>query len=191
MWVYCTFKELVRHQVAEGKFDLGELIQKAPVVPEQHPVGNLLATFKRERIHMAVVRDEFGGTAGIVTLEDLVEEVVGEVRDEFDRELEPLVEMAPGILEVDGSFLIDDLTQTLEELEEDIDLTGEHPLPDVDTIGGLIIAKLGRPPEEHDQVTYNDQVEFTVLDVDGLAVSRARIEYPTQDALDDTDEAAD
>lgn len=182
------FKELVRHQVAEGKFDLGELVQKAPVVPEQYPVGQLLATFKRDRIHMAVVRDEFGGTAGIVTLEDLVEEVVGEVRDEFDRELEPLVEVSPGVLEADGSFLIDDLTQSLEGLQEDVDLSGEQPLPDVDTIGGLIIAKLGRPPEKGDQVTYNDQVKFTVLDVDGLAVSRARIEYPSTDEIIDLDD---
>ncbi|MEM7032598.1 MAG: hemolysin family protein, partial [Chloroflexota bacterium] len=134
-------KELVRHQVAEGKFDLGELIQKVPVVPEHFPVEKLLSTFKRERIHMAVVLDEFGGTAGIVTLEDLIEEVVGEVRDEFDRELEPYVEVAPGILEVEGAYLIDDLIDDLEDLSEDIELGTEEALPDVDTIGGLVVAK--------------------------------------------------
>lgn len=167
-------KELVRFQLANGSVDLGELIQKVPIVPEYYPLENLLATFKKQRIHMAVVLDEFGGTAGIVTLEDLVEEIVGEVRDEFDDELEPIVEITPGILEADGSYLIDEL---IDDLADNVALGDADDLPDVETIGGLIMARLGRPPQVGDEVVYNDQVKFIVLVVDGLAVARAKIEY--------------
>ena len=153
------------------EFDIRLLMRPAPVVPEQFPVGTLLAAFRKQRIHLAVVLDEFGGTAGIVTLEDLVEEVVGEVRDEFDKENEPYLEIAPGILEVSGRYLIEDLL-------DDMDLGDKEALPDVDTLGGLITTKLGRPPQVNDQVTYNETVHFTVLSVDGLAVARARVEFP-------------
>ncbi len=166
-------KDLVRQQIRhKGNFDLRLLIRPAPIVPEQYPVDKLLAAFKRQHIHIAIVLDEYGGTAGIVTLEDLVEEVVGEVRDEFDLENEPLVRVSPGVLEVLGSYLIEDLL-------DEVDLGHEEDLPDVETIGGLIMAQLGRPPQVHDQVTYHENVHFTVLAVDGLAVARARVEFPT------------
>ena len=110
----------------------------------------------------------------MVTLEDLIEEIVGEVRDEFDIEKEPLVQLGPDKLEVSGDYLIDDLA-------EYVDLGAEEELPDVDTVGGLIMAKLGRLPQPGDQVTYNHgQVKLAVLAVDGLAVARAQIEYPSQ-----------
>jgi CBS domain containing-hemolysin-like protein len=137
---------------------------------EHYPVEKLLNTFKRQRVHLAVVLDEFGGTAGIATLEDLLEEVVGEVLDEFDLEKEPIIEQEPGVFEVAGDYLIEDLS-------EDIDLGDEADLPDVETVGGLIMAQLGRVPQAGDEVTYNHNVQFTVLAVDGLAVSRARVEY--------------
>lgn len=179
-------KELVRYHLNNQGIDLGELIQEVPIVPEDYPVEKLLSIFKRQRIHMAVVLDEFGGTAGIVTLEDLVEEVVGEVRDEFDHELEPVVEISPGVLETEGSYLIDDL---VDDLAEDVNLGDEEELPDVETVGGLIMAKLGRPPEVGDEVIYN-QVKFSVLTTDGLAVERARIEYPIL-AGEDNEEAVE
>jgi len=164
-------KDLLYQQLRmKGKFDIRLLLRPALTVPENYRVEKLLAAFKRQRVHMAIVLDEFGGTAGIVTLEDLVEEVVGEVRDEFDMETEPLVEIGPGVLEVAGHYLLDDL-------EEYVYLGREDDLPDVETVGGLIMTELGRPPRQDDRVTYND-IHFTVLAVDGLAVARARIEYP-------------
>lgn len=172
-------KDLVYQQLRmKGNFDIRLLLHPALPVPENYLVEKLLAAFKRQRVHLAIVLDEFGGTAGIVTLEDLVEEVVGEVRDEFDLESEPLVELAPGLLEVAGNYL-------LEDLEEYVYLGQDEDLPDVETVGGLIMTELGRPPRQDDQVTYNGDVHFTVLAVDGLAVARARIEYPVsnEDAL--------
>lgn len=166
-------KDLVRYQSkTKGNFDIRLLLRSIPVVPEHYPVEKLLSTFKRQRIHMAIVLDEFGGTAGIVTLEDLVEEVVGEVRDEFDLENEPVVQIEPGVLEVAGSYLIDDLKEYLY-------LGEEEELPDVETVSGLIMTELGRLPQVGDRFTYRDNIHFTVLDIDGLTVARARIEYPT------------
>ncbi len=165
-------KDLVRQQLRlKGNFDLRLLIRPAPVVPEQYRVDKLLAAFRRQHIHMAIVLDEFGGTAGIVTLEDLIEEVVGEVRDEFDLENEPVVKVSPGVLEISGSYLIEDLL-------DEVNLGNKDDLPDVETIGGLIMTELGRPPQVDDLVTYNENVHFTVLAVDGLAVARARVEFP-------------
>lgn len=164
-------KDLVRQQVrARGAFDLRLLLRPALIVSEHWPAEMLLAAFKRRRQHMAVVLDEYGGMAGIVTLEDLVEEIVGEVHDEFDQEGELLAEIAPGVLEVAGALPV-------EELRKRVFLGGEERLPDVDTVGGLIVAGLGRPPQVGDQFLWSD-VSLTVLAIDGLAVTRARVEYP-------------
>jgi len=165
-------KDLVHHTLrSEGPFDIDLLLRReVPAVPEDYPVERLLAAFKRDKLHMAIVLDEFGGMAGVVTLEDLVEEVVGEVRDEFDQEKEPYVEIAPGVVEVAGNYLVDDF---------DDGFWGEEAgLPDVETVGGLVVAKLGRPPQVGDEVTYNDWVKLKVLAVDGRAVARVHIEFP-------------
>lgn len=168
-------KDLIRQCLKPSTtFDLRLILRDAPAVPEDQLVETLLAVFKQQRLHLAVVLDEFGGLDGIVTLEDLVEEVVGEVRDEFDLEKEPYVELGPGVLEVAGDYLVDDLI-------EEVYLGPQTSLPDVETVGGLIITQLGRPPKVNDEVVYNDNVIFKVLDVDRLAVARVRIEFPSPD----------
>ncbi len=168
-------KDLVRQTIkGQSSFDLRLILRMAPSVPENYPVAKLLAVFKQQRLHMAVVLDEFGGMAGVVTLEDLVEEVVGEVRDEFDLEKEPFVEISPGVIEVAGNYLVDDLV-------EDVDLGNLKALPDVETVGGLIVTWLGRPPVKGDKLVHQDMVHFEVLDVERRAVVRARIEFPVHD----------
>lgn len=163
-------KDLVRQTIkTAGGFDLRLILRAAPAVPEDFRVEQLMAIFKRRKLHLAVVVDEFGGVAGIVTLEDLIEEVVGEVRDEFDQEKESYVEIAPGVLEVAGDYLLDNLS-------DDVFLGEEEALPDVETVGGLIVTELGRPPQIGDEVSYN-QVRFTVLDVDRRAVTHVRVEF--------------
>lgn len=181
--------DLVHHQIQRRKtgrdnFDLRLVVRPAPVVPEQFPINKLLVAFRRQRIHMAIVLDEFGGTAGIVTLENLVEQVVGEVRDEFDLEHEPLVELGPGQFELSGRYLVEDLVDDVK-----IDLGDAESLPDVETVGGLITTELGRPPQMNDRVTYNNNVHFTVLTVDGLAVGRARVEIPVESGRNEEEHA--
>jgi len=164
-------KDLLRLTMRpNGPFDLRLILRAAPEVPEDFRVDRLLTAFKKQKLHMAVVRDEFGGLAGVVTLEDLVEEVVGEVRDEFDHEREQRVQLAPGILDVSGEFPLDDLA-------EEVFLGEAEELPDVETVGGLIVSLLGRPPLNGDVVALRE-VRFTVLDIDRLAVLRARVEFP-------------
>ncbi len=165
-------KDVARQILKEGAFDLRLLLRPIPAVPEDYLVENLLTAFKRDRRHMGIALDEFGGMAGIVTLEDLVEEVMGEVRDEFDDELEPLVKHGAGIIELAGDYLVDDFV-------EDIDLGEADELPDVDTVGGLIVTWLGDVPKEGDEFTYNNN-RFMVMKVERRAVLRARIEYPEQ-----------
>ncbi len=173
-------KDLVRQVIKPAsQFDLRLILRTAPSVPEDQAVETLLAAFKRQKLHMAIVLDEFGGMAGIVTLEDLVEEVVGEVRDEFDLEKEPYVEIAPGQIEVAGDYLVDDL-------REQVYLGEENTLPDVETVGGLVISALGRPPQINDEVTYNNEVHFRVLDIDRRAVSRVQIEFPAVPEQEET-----
>ena len=173
-------KDLIRQSIKPAtSFDLRLILRAAPAVPEDQLVETLLAVFKQKKLHMAIVLDEFGGIEGVVTLEDLVEEVVGEVRDEFDLEKEPYVEIAPGIVEVAGDYLVDDLM-------EEVYIGNESTLPNVETVGGLVIAKLGRPPQINDEVVYGDRVLIKVLDVDRRAVARVRIEFPAQE-LDEND----
>lgn len=179
-------KDLVQHHITDGSpIDVRQLLRPTPVVPYDYLVEDLLKAFKLQRIHMAVVLDEYGGVAGIVTLEDLVEEIVGEVRDEFDVEREPYVELAPGVLEMAGNYLVQDL-------QEDVFLGAADGLPDVDTVGGLVVTYLGRPPVLNDVVTIADQVKFTVIAVDGRAITRVRVEFPTPagDAAAESGDAA-
>ncbi len=161
-------KDLVRQQLSGEPFDLKPLLRQAPFVPETLLADVLLASFKRLHLHLAVVIDEHGGTAGIVTLEDLIEEVVGEVRDEFDEAEEaPLTLIEPGHLVVQGAVL-------LEDIEEYV--TFDRHKHDVQTVGGLVLAALSRPPKPGDTF-FIGKVKFEVKEVDGLTVKSVAIRF--------------
>jgi CBS domain containing-hemolysin-like protein len=131
-------------------------------VPETRPLDALQRDFQHNRTHMAIVVDEYGGTSGLVTLEDVIEEIVGEIQDEFDRE-PPTVEETPQGLLFDGLTLIDDVGERLA-------VTLPEPA-DVSTLGGLVTAEIGRIPRPGDKVTIGD-VEFTVAEVKGRRVTK-------------------
>ena len=162
-------KDLARQQIhTPGQFDLRSLLRRAPTVPEYASIEVLLASFKRLHLHMAIVIDEYGGMAGIVTLEDLVEEVVGEVQDEFDQELPLLRQISSHEYVVRGDYSLDDLSE-LTPLEGD--------LPDVNSVGGLIVALLDRMPQAGDHVEFQG-IEFIVEAVGRRAVQTARVRLP-------------
>lgn len=138
-------------------------LAREPVyVPETIPVSQLLAMFRENRQHIAIVLDEYGGTAGLVTLEDLLEEIVGEVSDPFD-EIHPEIQVLS-----DGSTLIDGLA-LMEDVNEELGLSLLDP--DYDTIAGYVLGKLGRMPRLHD-VVEGDGVRLRVEALDGLRISR-------------------
>lgn len=163
-------KDLARQQINDTPLDLREMAQRRPVlvVPETLSLEAMLDRFRREKATLAVVIDEFGGTAGIVTTEDLIEEVVGEIQDEFDEERAPFEILGERELRVQGSLLLD-------ELNQHFDLELEHP--EVYTVGGLIMSLLGRIPEAGDEAEV-DGVIFTVETVEGRAVESVRILLP-------------
>lgn len=164
-------KDLARHRLdEEPSFDLHTFAQHRPItyVPESTPLDEVLVRFRREHLSMAVVVDEYGGTAGILTMEDLLEEVVGEIQDEFDTETAPFEEIEEGKLRVHGALLLDELEQ-----HYDIHLESQE----VNTVGGLVMALLGRIPEAGDVVELNG-IRFTVESVEGRAVESVCIELP-------------
>lgn len=167
---------------ASGRpFSVRSLLRRAPRVPLHMSSQRLLASFKRLRVHMAIVMDEYGGTEGIVTLEDLIEEVVGEVYDEHDvQHLPEIHELPDGAVLVDGEVLLDDFNELYEDaLESD----------DANTVGGLVVEELGRAPEIGDVIQSNG-AELEVEQIDGLAVTRVRVTLPPPEQEQATAEPA-
>jgi CBS domain containing-hemolysin-like protein len=142
---------------------VSELMRKPLYLPETAHLDRALAQFRRERVQLAIVIDEFGGTAGLVTLEDVIEELVGEVQDEFDRE-------APMLREENGVFLINGL-MTLPDIRERLvlDLADEP----YDTVGGMIFGRLGRLAQMGDSVDV-EGYRFTVIAVAGRRVAQVK-----------------
>ncbi|HET9982049.1 MAG TPA: hemolysin family protein [Longimicrobiales bacterium] len=149
----------------DGKPPLEELVRPVPFVPETKSVEDLLREMQAQRIHMAVVVDEFGGTAGVVTLEDLVEEIVGEITDEDEAGRPPIEELPSGDLLVDGGVPV-------WELNEGFDL--HIPEGDYTTVAGYILDQLGRIAEKDDVVTFPGG-RMSVVDMAGRRIERVLI----------------
>lgn len=149
-----------------------KVMRPAYFVPETKPVDELLAELRTTRIHIAIVVDEFGGMAGLVTLEDLVEELVGEIVDEFDADYEPFQEIAPGVLDVDSRVTVRDL---LDRLNLKRNALGPMEIESV-SVGGLIADRLGRIPCQGDVVEFGP-LRLQVHTMDGHRVSLVRVEY--------------
>jgi CBS domain containing-hemolysin-like protein len=160
-------KDIVRQVRENGSgCPLRDLVRPAVFVPEQKRVAELLRQMQTEKFHMAIVVDEYGGTAGLVTLEDLLEEIVGEIVDEYDVE-EPRVEQLP-----DGSLLVAGRTP-IDEVNEILEV--ELPATEWDTVGGLMFNLLGHVPIEGEDVTFSD-LRFKAERVQGRRISTVRIE---------------
>ncbi len=157
-------KELLRAMQSSDSQNCNarSLVREAIYVPETLTVSALLQQFREHRQHIAIVLDEFGGTAGLVTLEDLLEEIVGEVSDPFDT-LTREIEVMP-----DGTSIIDGLT-LIEEVNQELGLNLVDP--DYDTIAGYVLGKLGRMPRVHDSVE-SDGVRLSVETMDGMRIDR-------------------
>ncbi len=160
---------------------LESLLHPAYVVPETKDLGALLTEFRKANQHMAVVVDEYGATAGIVTLEDLLEEIVGDITDEFDLPDESVERLDDTHIRISGSFTIDDFN---EEFGTEIDDEDFH------TVAGFVFGHLGRAAELGD-VVVDERLKFTVLETSGSRIQRLEVEFlPAPIGADDTSEAA-
>ncbi len=168
-------KDLVRRaRAGEGTQPVRVAVRPAIFVPEQKRVAELLREMRTKQFHMAIVIDEYGGTSGLVTLEDLLEEIVGEIADEYDVELPAVERMGDGSVRVRGSTPIDVVS---EELGRDL------PDAEWDTVGGLLLNLLGHVPEEGEVVRFED-LEFRAERVQGHRIVSVRI-TPLASASDD------
>jgi putative hemolysin len=160
------------------------MLLRTPVfVPESMTVDDLLHELQRRKVHIAIVLDEYGGTAGLVTIEDLLEEIVGEIQDEYDEEEPLIVKLSDDEARIDGRADIDDLSELF-----DIQLNLEDE-DEYDTVGGFIYHRIGGVPKPGDQVKVNDLV-LTVETTDGRRVGKVLV-VRTRDGDDPGDDEAD
>jgi putative hemolysin len=147
--------------------DIGALVRPAFMVPETKDLAAMLAEFRRANQHIAIVVDEYGSFQGIVTLEDLLEEIVGEIEDEYDLPDESVERVDDSRIRIDGTFPIDDFNEQFGQ---------ELPQDDYHTVAGFVFGALGRAAESGDEVLH-DGLRFQVLDVDGPRIERLEVEF--------------
>jgi CBS domain containing-hemolysin-like protein len=153
------------------KFELSQIIRQVLFVPQSMPVVDLLAKMRTSRLHMAVIVDEYGGTDGLVTIENLVEEIVGEIEDEHDVTPTPTFSISPdGIVEADARTEIEALESHFGVALRDGELD-----EDIETVGGLVSRLAGRVPLRHDRVNHPVGLTFEILDADPRRVKRVRV----------------
>ena len=144
-----------------------ELLRAPYMVPETKDLGALLAEFRQTKQHMAIVVDEYGAMEGIVTLEDLLEEIVGEIDDEYDLPDESLQRIDDRTIRVSGTFPIDDFNEQFHQ---------EMPQEDYHTLAGFVFGQLGRAPGQGDEVLWNG-LRFEVVEVDGARIEKLNVEF--------------
>lgn len=173
-------KDLMRVMAEGRKPNLRRLARKALIVPESMDVSVLLKTMQKQRSQMAIVVDEYGGTAGMVTIEDIVEEIVGDIQDEFDEERPTAERRGKRIFSVDAKMLLEELEDILE-----IDIEDE----DVDTVGGWLYDQIGQTPRVGQMAAAGGNL-FYVEEVDGVRITRVLI-HCAEDLVKEHDEIVD
>ena len=159
-------KDLV--DIDDKSFNLKKIIHKAFFVPISISLMELLKNFRMKQIHIAMVVDEYGGFSGIVTMEDVLEEIIGDIRDEFDEDDDDEVKSND-----DGSFLVD-ARMRIDEINK-YGILPDIPDDDADTVGGFLFSYLGRLPKRNEAINYNGY-SFTVVGKSGNIVTKIRIE---------------
>ena len=168
-------KDLLRYYAGEEEFNVREMLRPAVFIPESKPLNVLLKEFRKNRNHIAIVVDEYGGVAGLITIEDVLEQIVGDIEDEydFDEAEDNIVQEKRGFYRVKALTEIDDFNASFGTAFSD---------EEFDTIGGLVLQRFGRVPKRGEQLVV-DQLSFRVLRADGrriylLQVAK-KLEKPT------------
>lgn len=177
-------KDLYSIAMTHEEYSVPSIIRPIILVPETMTLDNLMKEFKKLHIQMAVVVDEYGGTAGLITLEDVLEEIIGEVQDEFDEEEEEV-----NIQEIGENTYLANAMMRMDELAEFFGLNADIlEEDDVETIGGLVVKLLGRIAEVNDTVSYKGLI-FTVKDIDGARITQLEIvKQPAEETISQEEE---
>ena len=167
-------RDLFAARAGTQPFSIEDLLRKPLFVPPSKPVLDLLREMRASRMHMALVVDEYGGIDGLVTIEDIVEEIVGDIADEHDEPETPQVQARP-----DGSLDID-ARMPIEEFERHVGalLTEAERDAEIATVGGLVLAIAGRVPARGETITHSSGLSFRVLDADSRRIRKLRVTPP-------------
>lgn len=158
-------KDLLAVISKNQEIDLEKLLRKAYFVPESKKIDGLLREFKRRHIHIAIAVDEYGGVSGVVCMEDIIEEIVGDIQDEFDNERED-------ILAIGNQIWLCDARVNLEDLNENI--KSNFPTEDFETLGGFVLDLFGRIPVKYEKINWGG-FEFIVQDMEGHRVNLIKV----------------
>lgn len=158
-------KDLIKLSARKEPIELERLARKPFFVPESKRIDSLLREFKRRHVHIAIAVDEYGGVSGIVCMEDIIEEIVGDIQDEFDNEREDILPIGEGVWLCDARVNLDDVAPIFGE-----NLSGEE----FDTLGGFVFDLFGKIPVKHEKVTWK-QFDFIVQDMEGHRINTVRI----------------
>ena len=169
-------KDVVAYIGRAEQFRLEAILRAPLMVAPQIPVLDLLLQMRMNRMHLALVVDEYGGIDGLLTIEDLVETITGDIADEHDEPDLPMVtERADGTLDIDARMPIEDFSARM-----GIALTEEEQDADIDTVGGLVFTLAGRVPARGEVISHSSGLEFRVLDADARRIRRLRVKRPAE-----------
>jgi CBS domain containing-hemolysin-like protein len=158
-------KDVLKSLVKENSFDIRKLARKPFFVPESKHIDELLDELRRRKVHIAVVVDEYGGVSGIVCMEDILEEIIGDIQDEFDNEKEDILELG------NGTWLCD-ARVNLEDLSEKIGVT--LPVENFDTLGGFVFDLFGKIPVKYEKAVWED-LDFIIQEMEGRKINSVKI----------------
>ncbi|WP_315328367.1 hemolysin family protein [Treponema socranskii] len=158
-------KDLIHIFASHETVDLEKILRKAYFIPESKRIDSLLREFKRRHLHIAIAIDEYGGISGIVTMEDIIEEIVGDIQDEFDNEREDIITLGNNIWLCDARIDLDDLNETI---------GAEFPTEDFDTLGGFVFDLLGKIPVKYEKTSWGG-FDFIVQDMEGHRINMIKV----------------
>ncbi|MDR0644912.1 MAG: hemolysin family protein [Treponema sp.] len=158
-------KDVLTCLVRDEEFNVKRLLRPPFFVPESKHIDNLLRELRRKKVHIAVVVDEYGGVSGIVCMEDIIEEIVGDIQDEFDHETEDIVKL-------DEYTFLCDARINLEDLAEEIGVV--FPVDDFDTLGGFVFDLFGKIPVQYEKAAFNG-VDFIIQEMEGHKIQKVKI----------------
>lgn len=161
LYVKDLLRALVKHEV----IDMQTILRKPFFVPESKRIDDLLRDMRRKRVHIAVAVDEYGGVSGIVCMEDIIEEIVGDIQDEFDNEREDILQIGEGVYLCDARLNLEDLAEALQL---------ELPIEDFDTLGGFVFDLFGKIPVKYEKVSFGGH-DFIIQDMEGHKINTVKI----------------